>query len=275
MREALNKSEREKTAAKRKETLDRILLNGRKCTKCGETKPISEFAKVSEKLGQRRSGYRTKCKPCRNVARRTYAARYRDRVRAGYNKWARQVGRAKLREKERRYIERVKVERPEVYEAWRQKNINDRRARRQRAGAKPLHLYKEQLERERLERDGDALAMANACDAWNYWKKVKAPDLWMEAYYEASGKPWNNPRLSVADKYRIRYQRDEVFRVIQVRKQDLKRDVRGQRIAKNNDGTLSKDALTKLYREAKRCPYCGIRMKWKDKSLDHLVPISL
>ena len=44
------------------------------------------------------------------------------------------------------------------------------------------------------------------------WFKRDAPDEWMTAWYEASGKPWNNPRISAGEKYRLRYQGDPVFR---------------------------------------------------------------
>ena len=55
-------------------------------------------------------------------------------------------------------------------------------------------------------------AITEAKRARAAWFKRNAPDEWMTAWYEASGKPWNNPRLGAGDKYRLRYQGDPVFR---------------------------------------------------------------
>lgn len=55
-------------------------------------------------------------------------------------------------------------------------------------------------------------AIAEAKRARAAWFKRDAPDDWMAAWYEASGKPWNNPRISAGEKYRLRYQGDPVFR---------------------------------------------------------------
>lgn len=41
-----------------------------------------------------------------------------------------------------------------------------------------------------------------------------------------------------------------------------------------DDGTLDKVTLRRLFATAKRCPYCWHQMKSKDKSLDHMEPIS-
>lgn len=57
------------------------------------------------------------------------------------------------------------------------------------------------------------LAEKNARQAWGYWLKNKASDSWMEKYYNATGRPWSNPRLSDAESYRLRYKYDSDFSI--------------------------------------------------------------
>lgn len=47
--------------------------------------------------------------------------------------------------------------------------------------------------------------------AWREWLDVRASHEWMAARFECMGKPWSNPRLTDAEQYRIRYERDVVF----------------------------------------------------------------
>lgn len=51
------------------------------------------------------------------------------------------------------------------------------------------------------------------------------------------------------------------------------RDKRRQQIADRSDGTLHSKSISKLFREATECPVCSVSMKWKDKTLDHIVPL--
>jgi 5-methylcytosine-specific restriction endonuclease McrA len=44
--------------------------------------------------------------------------------------------------------------------------------------------------------------------------------------------------------------------------------------AAQSDGTLTRDAVGRLFANAKRCPYCGSAMRGSQKSLDHLDPLS-
>jgi len=57
------------------------------------------------------------------------------------------------------------------------------------------------------------IAKQNARQAWNYWLQTLAPDEWMRSYYDATGKPWNNPRLTEAERYRVRYSIDPSFAI--------------------------------------------------------------
>lgn len=108
------------------------------CTKCGETKPITEFIKDASKP----SGIRSQCKPCKRIYiaayraanpgnRRASDARYRatnrDKVRASAAKWA-AANPDKLKSKgvkyRAEYPERVRAARAK----WNAANTEKRRA---------------------------------------------------------------------------------------------------------------------------------------------------
>jgi len=66
----------------------------KQCTKCGKTKPLTEFHK--QKCG--RYGVQSRCKVCRNADQANYRAENLEKVRAADAKW-----RAENREKRRAY----------------------------------------------------------------------------------------------------------------------------------------------------------------------------
>lgn len=49
---------------------------------------------------------------------------------------------------------------------------------------------------------------------------------------------------------------------------------RYRRMALQADGTLTPDVLEQLYRSARRCPYCGVRIDADTATLDHLEPVA-
>jgi 5-methylcytosine-specific restriction endonuclease McrA len=52
-------------------------------------------------------------------------------------------------------------------------------------------------------------------------------------------------------------------------------DRRAKLAAQQSDGTLTESAVKALYAAAKRCCYCQKPMRSKQKSLDHIIPLSL
>lgn len=133
----------------------------------------------------------------------------------------------------------------------------------------------------------DRLVELNARQAWRYWISYKATDEWMSLYYEAKGKPWNNPRLSRAQGARMRYRLDEEYQLKErirrqlnkAKKRDGIADV--MRIALNNKSKSSKveielgytisDLKLHIERQFTR------RMNWtlfKDGKIhiDHIIP---
>jgi hypothetical protein len=183
----------------------------------------------------------------------------------------------KVRANNRAYRERLRSAglRPNQHSSdWKKRNRAHvaayKRKRRALQGANPRGSRNLATDRDPYA----ALIVSNARQAWTYWIRVKAPDWWVDAYYLESGKPWNNPRLSKADKFKTRYWNDESFRAREILKiQRLKKN-RAMHIDARNDGTLTPESLRSLFAEAKNCPYCKAPMRSQDKSLDHIVPLT-
>lgn len=57
------------------------------------------------------------------------------------------------------------------------------------------------------------LSRINAIERFSAYIKFDASDGWVEKFYSAKGKPWNNPRLSESEKWRLRYRLDKQFAV--------------------------------------------------------------
>jgi hypothetical protein len=66
-------------------------------------------------------------------------------------------------------------------------------------------------------------AEAAARASWREWLQDRAPAWWMARHFEAKRKPWNNPRLTSAEKYRLRYNLDQEFRASQLVRCRLKK----------------------------------------------------
>jgi hypothetical protein len=73
--------------------------------------------------------------------------------------------------------------------------------------------------------------------AWREWIMRRAPDDWVVRHYNASGKPWNNPRLSAAEQYKLRYRLDMAFRC-------------GQRVRLRAKKKLRRDDVAMAIRDA-------------------------
>lgn len=99
------------------------------------------------------------------------------------------------------------------------KQQGDRRLRRQQAEARGVVI---QSLAGALERSMTSLAQKNAYQAWTHWLNERAPDSWLDRYWQATSEPWRDPRLSDAEKYRVRYSLDEEF-VIKERLRSMER----------------------------------------------------
>lgn len=78
-----------------------------------------------------------------------------------------------------------------------------------------------------LSPEQEAIAAAkDARAAWREWIERRAPDAWVARYYEASGKPWRNPRVSTAESWRMRYRLDETYRCAELLRMRVKKKMR-------------------------------------------------
>jgi 5-methylcytosine-specific restriction endonuclease McrA len=108
------------------------------------------------------------------------------------------------------------------------------------------------------------------------WLRNNAPDPCVAAWYQATDKPWNNPRINSSEKFRVRYNCDDVFRAREILKSQTRKKTRARRIELQSDGTLTGQSLGELFADAKFCAYCMEPFEnSKDKTLDHVDPLYL
>jgi 5-methylcytosine-specific restriction endonuclease McrA len=108
------------------------------------------------------------------------------------------------------------------------------------------------------------------------WLRHNAPDPCVAAWYRATDKPWNNPRMTAGEKFKVRYNCDNVFRAKEILKTQTRKKSRARRIKLQSDGTLTAQSLGGLFADAKFCAYCMEPFKRsKDKTLDHVDPLYL
>lgn len=132
----------------------------------------------------------------------------------------------------------------------------------------------------------DRQTVRNAREAWQYFIRVRATDRWMRAYYEESGKPWRNPRLTDAERYKLRYALDEAFaqrerertserrfRIPAYAQQWAKDGTRWYRAAQSDDGSITPELLKALRAET-HCAYCHRFTAKRDRHIDHVWPLA-
>ena len=112
---------------------------------------------------------------------------------------------------------------------------------------------------------------------WHWeWLRVAAPNGCVAAWYRGTGKPWNNPRIDSAEKFKVRYHEDNEFRAREILKSQHRKKNRSAQITAQSDGTLTPKALGQLFAEARFCAYCMKEFGgYKDKTADHVEPLYL
>lgn len=124
-----------------------------------------------------------------------------------------------------------------------------------------------------LEKKWDKLAEQNARQAFDYWFRVRATDAQIAAWFAGAGMPWANPRLTAAEKYRLRYRGDPEFSASEQLRRGAQRHGKRGRIRSNIEYGL--DHETKQYlRAIEECVYCGNLLN-DDRSYDHIKPLSV
>lgn len=171
----------------------------------------------------------------------------------------------KKRAKQRRYMRELP---PEVAKAAKRRMRVAQRAKYVGNGL----TIKGQVRKRDPRKANNTLWERNAKQAWAWWLKT-CPDWWLRAYHRAKGKPWNNPRLSNAKRWRIRYWLDPVFRAREIEKVQRLKIKRAERIAATEDGTLTGAVIVDLFSKTKACHYCSKPMRSVEKSIDHVIPL--
>ena len=92
----------------------------------------------------------------------------------------------------------------------RRRTYEGRLEERKKQAAKKGRIYNARKLRPISDLYSESLVARNARDAFNWWFEKKNQEE-KDAWYEASGKPWNNPRLSDSEKWKIRYSLDNEF----------------------------------------------------------------
>lgn len=109
---------------------------------------------------------------------------------------------------------------------WKASNPEKRREERRKYSEKQGKQYFPRGERcistKFIEKEYDKIIESNARDAFNWWFAKKS-DGQVAAWCAATGKPWNNPRLTRAEAFRIRYRLDSEFNTYQRMRRQLKK----------------------------------------------------
>jgi len=102
----------------------------------------------------------------------------------------------------------------------RDSRIEERRKQAEKKG----RIYNERKFRPTSDLYSESLVARNARDAFNWWFEKKTQEE-KDAWYEASGKPWNNPKLNSAEKFKVRYRLDNEFNAYQRTRRQLKKEL--------------------------------------------------
>jgi len=218
------------------------------CIRCGFQKPAAKFPKF-------KSGNCAKeCNSCKSK-------KYYSRPEAKERK--KQLSKARY---EKRKVDGIAKD-------YNRKNKKAQRARYLAAGL----TVNGTIRKIKLEKIEKIKTKKNEFRQWHrLWLKHSAPEPCVMAWYKGTGKPWNNPRFNEGDKFRVRYNCDDVFRAREILKSQTRKKTRARRIELQSDGTLTGQSLGELFADAKFCAYCMEPFEnSKDKTLDHVDPLYL
>jgi hypothetical protein len=142
--------------------------------------------------------------------------------------------------------------------------------RRAQRGGWEYRSYGPRNSQTRIEKAYDKIVEKNAYDAFDWWFAKKSEEE-VRQWWEATGKPWENPKLSWAQRWHVRYYADSAFHMQEKARLYIKKMRRKRNIVTLNDGTASDVLLT----DARSCLYCGAKFDGARKpTLDHLIPLS-
>lgn len=220
----------------------RSTIKEKTCTKCGETKPISGFRLSYRNCGD---GYRSECRDCNAViVKRWYSQKPPEYKIAAKN---RALASHKRKRRERRAA--GKKARPWI-ERWRNYVSRSAKAGREywpRGAVMPGYTYMP--------------------GAWPFIRTK--PE---RKQRPAMLRPWNDPTLTSAEKWKLRYSLDPDFRAKEYQKALRRKQARRRLIA---DSSTSPWRVELLRINAPFCAYCGRHIAdVQDRHIDHVVPLA-
>lgn len=210
-------------------------ITTKRCTKCGEHKPLNAFSKDADK----RDGLSTRCKPCKSVEHAAWRAKNPDAVKSNYAAWY-----AKNADKARAYSREYARKHPEQVKATIAASL---KARKEKIQEMPSEMRAE-IEKHQKERQKVASAK------W-YQKNAEIARL--------KTAMWRLMNLDRKKQYRDRYRKEHGH---------IERAARHKR---RTSGQLSRGIVKKLMELQKgKCACCG-KPLGDDYHLDHIIPIAL
>ena len=237
------------------------------------SKLACSFPKDSRSDGK----YKTVCKECDNIRRRTNRK----------NRTPDQIAKDKSlkRDSDNRYYTAMSNEQKEKRRLYLKEH---KRKKRLQAGIVPKHTseYKLEILRRKELRWLRTAQKADARSAFKYWIMEKASTESVDAYY--IDKPWNNPRLSPTEKYKLRYNTDPEFNLKERLRRQLNKKRRGGGVASSMRGAIKRNGNSSLIERL--CGYTIVELKshlekqftkgmdWKSFNkgeihIDHITPI--
>lgn len=237
-------------------TLD--FSNVKICTQCRKSKALTDFALAGKKRygAERRQA---QCKLCRNSKRYILYRESEELRKKVYEQ-------TKARYEKLRLNKDFIAKKNERKRKYRQKLIDNGLTTN---GTPRVIFPKPTPEQVALRKVGTLYRKW-----YRNWLKAFAPAPCVAAIYSATGKPWNNPRLTAAEKFLMRYELDAEFRAREILKTQGRKAKRAALIAAQSDGSVTAKALGALFAATKDCCYCGAPMNYKQKTADHIVPLS-
>lgn len=87
----------------------------------------------------------------------------------------------------------------------------------------------------------EKLVVQNAKQAWRYHLKEKVSREWLDNYYSILNKPWQNPRLSKAERYKLRYRHDEAYQLKEKMRRQVNKAKKRSGVADLMRGAINRD----------------------------------
>lgn len=190
------------------------------CPKCQQEKPLTREFWFPD--SRKSNGFKSHaCRLCNNISRRDHGREYAQ---------------------SRRKTDEGRLAQNAAMRKWKAANPEKRREERRKYAENKGKQYSPRGERQKdrqfIEQEYDKIIERNARAAFKWWFAKKTDDQ-VAAWYAASGKPWLNPRLSGAEKWRLRYRLDPEYHAHHI----IRCTIKKQRELYGDTGTAIRNSL--------------------------------